>query len=245
MILAVAQSVGLLTAFGAGLFSFLTPCVLPLVPAYIANIAGAAAIETGTRASRWPALFHSLCFVAGFALVMIFLGVGVGFLGQAAMLPPDVIRYVAGSLVLLFGLYILAAWKVPWLNYEKRLNIKVSQKTGYLRSGIVGVAFSLGASPCVTPIQGAIMALAWSSKDVVLSIVLMAVYALGLGVPFILIGLLWGFIMPVWKSINKYLGIISLVSGVLLVIVGFMLLTDTFKLLSGWLQLIFPATPGS
>ena len=230
----MTQSVGLVTAFIAGLFSFISPCVLPLVPAYIANLAGATAIEPGAKRSRLPALFHSLMFVAGFTVIFVFLGASVGLLGSAFTANPQLLRWIAGSLVLLLGIYIIAAWKIPWLNYEKRMNFSTGRKTGYVRSMIIGGAFALGWTPCVGPILGAILALAWSSQNVALGAELLIIYSLGMGIPFILIGLLWGFIMPLWKSINKYLGIISLVSGAILIIVGILILTNSLSIISSW-----------
>ena len=234
------QEVTLGAAFLAGIMSFVSPCVLPLVPAYIANLAGSTAIETGGRSGRLPALFHSLCFVAGFSIIFVFLGASVGLLGSAITANTELLRYIAGSLILLMGIYIIAAWKIPWLNYEKRFHFKTGQKTGYARSVLIGGAFALGWTPCVGPILGAILTLAWSSKDVGLGAQLLIVYSLGMGIPFILIGLLWGQIMPLWKSINKYLSVISIVSGVLLIIVGILILTNSLSIISSWFSEFIP-----
>lgn len=232
----MAQEVTFGAAFLAGILSFISPCVLPLVPAYLANLAGSTAIESGTRVSRWPAFFHSLCFVLGFTIIFVGLGASVGLLGTVITAQVNILRYVAGSAIVLMGLFIILALKIPWLNYEKRLHFNTARNPGYLRSILIGAAFALGWTPCVGPVLGSILALAWSSHDVWLGAQLLIVYSLGMGIPFIIIGLAWGAIMPLWKTINKYLGIISIVSGSLLIILGILILTDNLS----WLGQFIP-----
>jgi cytochrome c-type biogenesis protein len=225
----LSQEITFGAAFLAGILSFISPCVLPLVPAYLANLAGSTAIETETRTSRWPALFHSLCFVLGFTIIFVVLGASVGLIGTVITAQAAILRYVAGGAIILMGIFIILALKIPWLNYEKRLHFKSSRNPGYLRSVLIGAAFALGWTPCVGPVLGSILALAWSSHDVLLGAQLLIVYSLGMGIPFIIIGLAWGSVMPLWKTINKHLGIISIVSGVLLIILGILILTDNLS----------------
>jgi len=224
-------------AFIAGILSFLSPCVLPLVPAYIANLAGSTAIESKTVRSRIPAFLHSIFFVLGFTLIFVILGASVGLLGTAITANATVLRIISGALITFMGVFIVAAFKLPWLNYEKRMHFNPSRNPGYLRSLLMGGAFALGWTPCVGPVLGAILALAWSSQNVGLGAQLLIIYSLGMGIPFILIGVLWGAILPLWKSINKYLGLISIISGVLLIIVGILILTNNFD----WLSQIIPS----
>ena len=127
---------------------------------------------------------------------------------------------------------VMAAYKVPWLNYEKRLSPVLSNNPGYLRSVGIGAAFALGWTPCIGPILGAILTLAWSSQTVGQGAFLLAIYSLGLGIPFIIIGLVWGTITPLWKGINRHLGTISIISGALLIIVGILMLTGNLAWLS-------------
>jgi cytochrome c-type biogenesis protein len=224
-----------LTALGvfiAGLGSFLSPCVLPLVPAYIANLAGATALDTKTRTSYLPTLLHSLSFVLGFSLIFIILGASVGLIGRSLNINPLVVQQIGGGLIIAFGIFLIAAYKFPWLNYEKRLNLNATRNPGYLRSILIGAIFAFGWTPCVGPILGAVLTLAWSSQTVGQGALLLVVYSLGLGIPFILIGLAWGKIMPVWKSLNKYLWIISILSGLLLIIIGILMLTGNLSWLS-------------
>jgi cytochrome c-type biogenesis protein len=232
----LAQEVTFGAAFLAGILSFVSPCVLPLVPAYLANLAGSTAIESETRRSRWPAFFHSLCFVLGFTIIFVGLGASVGLLGTVITAQANILRYVAGSAIVLMGLFIILATKIPWLNYEKRLHFNTARNPGYLRSVLIGAAFALGWTPCVGPVLGSILALAWSAHDVWLGAQLLIVYSMGMGIPFIIIGLAWGAVMPLWKTINKHLGIISIVSGALLIILGILILTDNLS----WLGQFIP-----
>ena len=127
---------------------------------------------------------------------------------------------------------MIAAYKFPWLNYEKRVRLNNTRNPSYLRSIIVGAIFALGWTPCVGPILGAILTLAWSSQGVWQGALLLITYSLGMGIPFILIGLAWGSIMPIWKSINRYLGLISIISGILLIIIGVLIITGNLAWLS-------------
>jgi len=226
-----------IVAFSGGLLSFFSPCVLPLVPAYLANLAGVTAIDPQTRKSYLPALFHSLSFVLGFSLIFIILGASVGLIGTSITAYSVLLRQIAGGLIIAFGVFLIAAFKLPWLNYEKRLNTKAGSNPGYLRSIGIGAAFALGWTPCIGPILGAILTLAWSSQTAAEGALLLTIYSLGLGIPFIILGLVWGAIMPLWKSINRYLWVISIVSGVLLIIVGILMLTGNLA----WLGQLVPS----
>jgi cytochrome c-type biogenesis protein len=225
-----------IVAFSGGLLSFFSPCVLPLVPAYLANLAGVTAIDPQTRKSYLPALFHSLSFVLGFSLIFIGLGASVGLIGTTIAAHSALLRQIAGGLIIAFGIFLIASFKLPWLNYEKRLKTTTSSNPGYLRSIGIGAAFALGWTPCIGPILGAILTLAWSSQTVAEGAILLTIYSLGLGIPFIILGLVWGAIMPLWKSINRYLGVISIVSGALLIIVGILILTGNLA----WLGQFVP-----
>jgi len=226
-----------IVAFSGGLLSFFSPCVLPLVPAYLANLAGITAIDPNTRRSYLPPLFHSLSFVLGFSIIFIGLGASVGLIGTTITAYSVLLRQIAGGLIIAFGIFLIAAFKLPWLNYEKRLTTKTGSNPGYFRSIGIGAAFALGWTPCIGPILGAILTLAWSSQTVAEGALLLTVYSLGLGIPFIILGLVWGAIMPLWKSINRHLWAISLASGVLLIIVGILMLTGNLA----WLGQFVPS----
>ena len=177
------EQISFLVAFNAGLLSFLSPCVLPLVPVYLASLCGPEILEPEINTRRIPIFLHSLSFVAGFSIVFILLGAGAGLVGFAISPYSAVVRGVAGSLLIFFGLFLLAAPKLPWLNYEKRLVPSVGVSISYLRSLLTGGAFSLAWTPCVGPILGGILTLALASEAAWHGAYLLAVYSLGLGFP--------------------------------------------------------------
>ena len=227
----------LFRSFTAGMLSFFSPCVLPMVPAYLANLAGITAIDPNTRTSYLPALFHSLSFVLGFSLIFVALGASIGLVGTAITVHSTLPRQIAGGVIIAFGIFLIAAYKLSWLNYEKRISPSVGSNPGYFRSVVIGAVFALGWTPCIGPILGAILALAWSSQTVGQGALLLAIYSLGLGIPFIIIGLAWGAIMPLWKGLNRHLGTISIVSGVLLIIVGVFMFFGNLEWLGQFAQL--------
>ncbi|MBA7613036.1 Thiol:disulfide interchange protein DsbD [subsurface metagenome] len=220
------EEVSLLVAFGAGLASFVSPCVLPLVPVYLASLAGPEIFDDKATRKRMPIFLHSLSFVIGFSIVFTILGAGAGLAGFAISAHLAVIRQIAGSLLIVFGLFMLAALRVPWLNYEKHLNPSLSHKTGYLRSFLTGGIFSLAWTPCVGPILGGILTLALSSKTAWQGAYLLAIYSLGLGLPFLIMGIAFDSITPLLRRINRYSKWIYIISGLLLIAIGILILTN-------------------
>lgn len=215
-----------MVALGAGLLSFLSPCVLPLVPVYLASLYGPDIFEDGVSRRRFPLLLHSLSFVIGFAAVFTIFGAGAGLAGFLLTAHLTLIRQVAGSLLIVFGLLMLLALKVPWLNYEKRLTTSQSTATGYLRSFLTGAIFAPAWTPCVGPILGSILTIALGSATALTGAYLMAVYSLGLGLPFLVIGLAFDSITRFLKQIYRYSTAINIFSGVMLVTVGILILAD-------------------
>ena len=220
------EEVSFLIAFSAGLLSFLSPCVLPLVPVYLASLVGPEIFDDKTTRKRMPVFLHSLSFVIGFSIVFTILGAGVGLVGFAISAHLVVIRQIAGSLLIVFGLFILAALKVPWLNFEKHLTPSQSVTTGYLRSFLTGGIFSLAWTPCVGPILGGILTLALGSETAWQGAYLLAVYSLGLGLPFLIMGIAFDSITPLLKRIYRYSTAIYIISGLLLIAVGILILTN-------------------
>ena len=150
------------TAFGAGLLSFFSPCVLPLVPAYIANLAGASAIASNENRRMWPTLLHSISFILGFSILFILMGACAGLIGSAMTTYAEPIRIVSGIVVIIFGIFLVATYKIPWLNYEKRLHLKQhSSNPGYIRSALIGAAF---AAPIIFTVKFTILGQAGCSK---------------------------------------------------------------------------------
>ena len=226
------SSITFITALGAGILSFLSPCILPLVPVYLANIAGASVLTTDL-ANRRHILLHTISFIVGFSVVFTALGASLGLLGAAV--PQGVLEKVAGVLLIVFGIFLVAATKVSWLNYEKRLDFGKAKGTGYLRSLLIGVIFSLGWIPCVGPILGGILALAASSQTVWQGVYLLLGYCLGLGLPFIAVGLVLGTASRYLRWLSRHAFVTSIVAAVLLISVGILMLTGYLDYLSGLL----------
>ena len=220
------ENISLLVAFGAGLASFLSPCVLPLVPVYLASLCGPEIFGPKANKVRMPIFLHSLSFVIGFSIVFILLGAGAGLAGFAISTHLAVVHQIAGSLLIVFGLFLLAAPKVPWLNFEKRLTTPRGVSASYLRSFLTGGVFSVAWTPCVGPILGGILALALSLETAWHGAYLLAVYSLGLGLPFLIMGAAFDSITPLLKRILRYSTTIYIFSGVLLIAVGILILTN-------------------
>jgi cytochrome c-type biogenesis protein len=226
-------SISFLTAFAAGILSFLSPCVLPLVPVYVANIAGASVLTTAPPDRRYIFL-HTFSFVVGFSLVFIALGASLGLVGAAV--PQGVLEKVGGALLITFGIFLIAATKVPWLNFEKRLDFTRAKGTGYVRSLLIGVIFSLGWIPCVGPILGGILTLAASSQTAWQGVYLLLAYCLGLGLPFIAVGLALGAASRYIRWLSRHAFITSIVAAVLLISVGILMLTGYLEYLMNIMQ---------
>jgi len=216
------SDITLLVACGAGILSFLSPCVLPLVPVYLATIAGTS-ILSSSPPGRKHVILNTLSFIAGFSVVFILLGASVGLLG--AMIPVRLLNNVAGTLLILFGVFLVAATKLPWLNYEKRLSFNQAKGSGYIRSLSIGAIFSLGWIPCVGPVLGGILALASTSQTVWHGIYLLIAYCLGLGIPFLIVSLAIGTISPHLKWLSRHALVTSVISAALLITVGILILT--------------------
>jgi len=212
-------------AFAAGLASFLSPCVLPLVPVYLASLAGPEILEATSKQRRGPIFLHSLSFVMGFAVVFSLWGAGAGLIGSALIDYSSIIDRVVGILLIAFGVVILASLRVPWLNFERRLNLSLGTTSGYLRSFLTGSIFTLAWTPCLGWQIAGILALAGSSGTAWQGTYLLAVYSLGLGLPFLIVGAAFDAILPLLKSINRHSRWIYVVSGVLLIAVGILVVT--------------------
>ena len=220
------ENISFLVAFSAGLLAFLSPCVLPLVPVYLTSVCGPKILESQANRSRIPIFFHSLSFVVGFSVVFIILGAGVGLAGFALASAP-IAGKIAGSLLIVFGLFVLGTLKFPWLNYEKRLTPSLGATTGYLRSFLIGAIFSLAWTPCVAGLLGGTLALALGSDTVWQGVYQLGTFSLGLGLPFIIMGLAFDSISPLLKRIRRYSTPIYIVSGLLLIAVGVAVVTGS------------------
>jgi len=223
-------SLSFVFAFVAGLLSFLSPCVLPLVPVYLASLAGPEIFEAKASKRHIPIFLHSLSFVIGFTIVFAIMGASAGLAGLAIETHLSLIRNISGILLIAFGIFMLVAIKIPRLNFEKRLTPTQSRTTSYLRSFLTGGVFCLAWTPCVGPILGGILTLAGSSATAWRGASLLAIYSLGLGIPFLIIGAAFDTISPLIKRIRRYSTAIYIISGAALITVGILILTNRLVL---------------
>ena len=215
-------NISILAAFLAGVISFVSPCVLPLVPAYISFISGISIQELTQGEDKKRALkgviINSLLFVAGFSLIFIGLGASATLVGQFLLSKMDIFAKVAGVIIVIFGLHTAGLFKIRFLNYEKRFQAR--KKIGPLGSFLVGLAFAFGWTPCVGPILAGILAVASTQETIKQGIFLLSSYSLGLGIPFILTGVGINRFFIIFGKLKKHFRWVEMISGALLVIVG-------------------------
>lgn len=232
-----AQSVGIAISFAAGLLSFLSPCVLPLIPSYVTFVTGLTLEDV--QQSRRIALVHSLLFVLGFSLVFLALGATATAVGRMLGYNREWVGRVGGVLVIILGLYLLGVFNVAFFSRDRRLHV-ATKPLGYLGTVFVGMAFAAGWTPCIGPILGAVLTYTASEADLQRGLVLLAAYSAGLAVPFVIAALMIDRFIVLFQKYRGALIWTTRLSGVLLLGVGILMLTDTMRLLSQWLQ---PFTP--
>ena len=225
-------------AFGAGLASFLSPCVLPLIPSYVTFITGMT-LDDVARARR-TALVHSLLFVLGFSLIFLALGASATLLGRLLVTYRVWISRVGGVLVLIFGLYLLGVFNLGAFARERRVHI-TDKPLGYLGTVVVGIAFGAGWTPCIGPILGSILTYAATQADVSRGVGLLAAYSLGLAIPFVLAAVAIERFVAVFQRMRSGMVWVSRISGALLVVVAILMLTDYLTVITGVLQAWTPA----
>ena len=225
-------------AFLAGLLSFLSPCVLPLVPSYLSFVTGASGAAE-LEARRHLALLHALLFVVGFTLIFVALGATATELGLLLKTWQRWLERVGGALVIVFGLYTLGVLRIGFLAREARVQLS-DKPLGYLGSVLVGVAFGAGWTPCIGPILGSILLYTSTRADLGQGLRLLGAYSLGLAIPFLVAAWALEWFLRWFQRFRRYIGWVERVAGVLLVVVGLLMLTGSFTLLSGWLQGLTP-----
>lgn len=220
-------------AFLAGLASFLSPCVFSLVPAYVGYLGGRSAGSGDDRGSqRWMTFSHGLAFVLGFSVVFITLGVATSALGNVLFALRPWIARLGGLVVVVFGVHMTGAIRIPFLEYDTRRQEAPDVKLGYLSSALMGVFFSAGWSPCIGPVLGFILTLSFSGGSILQGASLLTAYSAGLAVPFLIAALGIGWVSITIRRYGRVMRIIEIVMGVVLIIVGIMLATGTFETLS-------------
>jgi cytochrome c-type biogenesis protein len=233
MSLVFTETITFPAAFIAGLLSFLSPCVLPLIPAYFSFITGLSVEEMTTDAKgiRQKVILSTLAYVAGFSFIFILFGASASFLGGFASQYSWVIRYLGGGIVLLFGLHLLGIINIKGLQFEKRFHVK-KKPVHLLGTFVIGMAFGAGWTPCIGPMLGSILIVAGNQETILSGVWLLAVYSAGLALPFILISIFINSMLGFMKRATRLIGIINKVAGILLIGIGLLLIFDQFKLLA-------------
>ena len=235
--------VNIFVAFAAGIFSFLSPCVLPLIPSYLSFVSGVSLDEMRSDEAcgrvRSRVVLNSMAFIIGFSLVFISLGASASFLGSLFLDYRNLIRITGGFFILLVGLYLVGLFKISALERYLQFNLK-DKPAGYLGSVLVGITFAVAWTPCVGPILGAILALAGTSGEVDRGTLLLTTYAAGLALPFFLSALAINSFFQFSQRLRRYIQAIHVMGGILLIIVGILLLTDYMTFLNAYVLRFTP-----
>ena len=226
----------LLIAFGAGLISFLSPCVLPLIPGYISFISGASLNELleKKKINLAPLVLFSL----GFSFVFIIFGAAASFLGQILLQNSQTLRIVAGLVIIVFSLQLIGILNISFLNFEKKIYTKKNKNIWF--TFVVGMAFGFGWTPCIGPILGSILALASTEETIFKAVILLSFYSSGLAIPFVLSGYLIQKFLLFSKNFKKNINLVSIIGGFILLITGILILTNQLQAIGFYIIKIFP-----
>ena len=238
----VGASLGVVVAFSAGLFSFLSPCVLPLFPSYLSFITGMSVADLShdlTAAARRRVLLHAITFVLGFSLVFVALGASFSAAGQMLFQYRDWIRRLGGLLIIVFGLYIAGLLNIGIFARTQQWQIR-EKPAGFIGSFLVGVTFAIGWTPCVGPILGAILSLAGTADTVQRGVGLLIAYSAGLGVPFLISALALGSFLKFFRRYRPFIPVVERGAGVLLIAVGALVATNYYVILNSWAVSLTP-----
>jgi len=225
----------LIASFIAGIVTFISPCVLPLIPAYVSFITGAS-IEQLRNERRHPrhALPASIAFILGFTLIFVLLGASATYLGNLINEEKDYIRWIGGIIVIIFGLHLAGVIRIPFLYRQK--SFSAQNVHGHLRPFLIGIVFAVGWTPCVGPILSSILILASAQQTVYRGMLLLTAYSLGLGIPFLLTAFFIHWALGIFAAIKRYYRAIEILSGAVLVVLGVLLITNSFQMISGYVS---------
>jgi len=236
------QQITYIGAFVAGLLSFLSPCVLPLIPSYITYITGLSFsdldAEHPTHVVRRKTMLHSLAFVSGFTVVFVLLGASATYIGSFLQQHMDLVRKLGGVLIVIFGIHVTGLVPLRWLLGEKRVSLK-HKPAGFFGSFLVGLAFAAGWTPCIGPILASILMIAATEENVAQGILLLLLYSIGLGIPFLLSSLALHRFITIFNRFKKYIRLFEIITGFFLIIVGILIFTNWLSVLSGYANLLF------
>jgi len=239
-----APNISVVLALVAGVLSFLSPCVLPLAPAYIGYLSGTVSVtpEGMVVSDRRATVFHALSFIFGFSVVFVVLGASVGLVGYLLYDYLPVIQKAGGILLVVFGLHYMGVFTIPLLYREKRIEYAGDRRLGYFSSLLVGVFFGAGWTPCIGLTLSGILLLAGNAATVGQGALLLAVYSAGLGIPFLLIGLALERMTGWIGRLNRRKNVVSIVSGLFLILMGIIVYTNAIGLLNAWFYRVFGFT---
>jgi cytochrome c-type biogenesis protein len=235
--------VSLLLAFSAGALSFAAPCVLPLVPAYLGYLSGQVVGREDGAVSRWAAFSHGVFFVLGFSAIFVGLGAAASGIGRLLYDYRPLLMKLGGAAVAVFGLHTLGVVKIPWLYYDTRRHYRPRQELGYFSSALMGVFFGAGWSPCVGATLGAILTLALNEATLLRGALLLFVYSMGLGIPFLLMALGIGEASSFLRRRRRVMRLANMISGLFLIVLGVLIFTNSLSWLARWGPLIEPGGP--
>jgi len=249
------ENVTLLAAFGAGLLSFISPCVLPLIPGYLSYVSGvsvdemrggtvvasggAAVATMAAPVAKRRVVITSLAFILGFSIVFVALGASASALGQFLMSRLTMLNRIAGAIIIIFGLHTMGVLRIEWLYQEKRVQT-TRQPAGIVGATLVGIAFAFGWTPCIGPILAGILAVAAAQDTVGDGVRLLSAYSLGLGVPFLATALAIDRFFAAFAKIRRHYHKIEIVSGALLIVIGILIFTNRFTIIAQWLTPYLP-----
>ena len=236
----MSQDIPLTIGFLAGILSFLSPCVLPIVPGFISYIVGKsfADIQNSTKVSTLKLLLYILLFVLGFSLVFIIMGASIDFLSDIFFDYKRQLNFVSGILIIILGLYFIGIIKIRFLDFERKLKLKGFQNN-FIFPFLIGIAFAFGWSPCIGPILGSVLAIA--INDSVNGVILLSFYSMGLAAPFIVVGLMMSKIITLTSFLNKYIRYFQFFTGIILVITGVLIFNGSIQSLGFQLNSILPS----
>ena len=226
----------LIIAFGAGLISFLSPCVLPLIPGYISYISGSSLNELIEKKN--VNIFPIILFTVGFSIVFIIFGAASTFLGKVLLQNSYELRIVAGLIIIILSLHIIGIFNIKFLNYEKRIEANIGKN--FFSPILIGMAFAFGWTPCIGPILGSILILASTEESLFRGILLLLSYSIGLAIPFILSGYLIQKFLIFSKNFKKNINKVSKIGGIILLITGILIITNQLQALGFYLLNVFP-----
>ena len=220
----------IISVFTAGILSFFSPCIIPLLPVYVSALSGGYDVKPIVSKEKWTSVLRSLVFVIGLATAFVIMGFGAGALGT--ILYSRTFIFICGLVVVFLGIHQTGLIHVPFLEQQKKIKLEEKSKSGILGMYLLGFAFSFGWTPCVGPILATVLGLSSSSGQAAIGATMMLIYTVGLAIPFVIVSIFTDFLMKGIRKLNKYILKIKLVGGILIIIMGLVLMADSLNIIS-------------